>query len=709
MAKITSKADLNEGTEYTITLGTGVTLIEAGNLTEADGVTGKALFSALSDSWKSNATANRYRFPFRETVGELSELLEFRGGYVITSGDETFIRDTGVRYTSDFEGSTVTDEYLCLVQAGALDSAEQPYVLLATDTAPTNLNFTGTFNELVKIFDSGGDDDRASMIIFTRTQGRTYGYYDLTTEQQLSSLLPVAYLIPMTTAVDTNGSGTAGAVQSDAFIAANAPYTGMGGTGDGSDLYTTVTGSGFTTATVGSLSLNDVRQDTAGRWFICSGAGTIDAAGVADYTANGGTATLGAYTGERQIDGSYYAFNKIIDGNSGTKEQLWEFHQYMLRQTTDIDSSATTQRGDTSPPLLSWSGTTLVTATGVYVDSHLTAEQSEYIFTDVGGTERSIPFVPSVIINSVDSSGSATNFATGTRIQLYNSSAAAASDWAASTAYVIGDMVLRTSGIGTESGAGLWMECTTAGTSNGSEPTWDTTVGNTTADNTCTWTTRAVELYNNTPGAVSSLSTTYPSGANADATIRYRIASVDGSTGATLGMTGTISATSINSSVNLVQESDTVYVGYGIDGSTVTTFSADYTDTEVDVVTATNFTGTSLYAWWVNNLASEAGIRNFYGGISAIDSGNMKINDSVVNILIDNDTATNVYQTDTVRIFRDDSAYPVKVASTGGGGVDINWKNQVFVTETGVSGLTASESTQLFSLSNVGTVRSTNV
>jgi len=34
--------------------------------------------------------------------------------------------------------------------------------------------------------------------------------------------------------------------------------------------------------------------------------------------------------------------------------------------------------------------------------------------------------------------------------------------------------------------------CTTAGTSGGSEPTWATTIGNTTADNTVTWTCRAL-------------------------------------------------------------------------------------------------------------------------------------------------------------------------------------------------------------------------
>jgi len=58
-------------------------------------------------------------------------------------------------------------------------------------------------------------------------------------------------------------------------------------------------------------------------------------------------------------------------------------------------------------------------------------------------------------------------------------------DWQAATAYALGDVVKSTSGNET-----IYFHCTTAGTTDGSEPTWDTTVGNTTADNSATWTTR---------------------------------------------------------------------------------------------------------------------------------------------------------------------------------------------------------------------------
>ena len=58
--------------------------------------------------------------------------------------------------------------------------------------------------------------------------------------------------------------------------------------------------------------------------------------------------------------------------------------------------------------------------------------------------------------------------------------------WVASTSYALGDIVVPTAGLEN----GFRYECTTAGTSGGSAPTWNTTEGGTTTDNTVTWTTR---------------------------------------------------------------------------------------------------------------------------------------------------------------------------------------------------------------------------
>jgi hypothetical protein len=61
--------------------------------------------------------------------------------------------------------------------------------------------------------------------------------------------------------------------------------------------------------------------------------------------------------------------------------------------------------------------------------------------------------------------------------------------WAASTAYSLGDIVVpKGAGQGAENG--FRYECTTAGTSDASEPTWPTVEGETVDDNTVTWTCR---------------------------------------------------------------------------------------------------------------------------------------------------------------------------------------------------------------------------
>ena len=56
--------------------------------------------------------------------------------------------------------------------------------------------------------------------------------------------------------------------------------------------------------------------------------------------------------------------------------------------------------------------------------------------------------------------------------------------WAASTAFSVGDVRRATS----SQNSGLVFECTTAGTSGSSEPSWPTDIGSTITDNTVVWT-----------------------------------------------------------------------------------------------------------------------------------------------------------------------------------------------------------------------------
>ena len=64
----------------------------------------------------------------------------------------------------------------------------------------------------------------------------------------------------------------------------------------------------------------------------------------------------------------------------------------------------------------------------------------------------------------------------------------AVADWSASTAYAAGDFVAPLTA------NGRIFECVVAGTSGGSEPTWDTTLGFPTTDNTVTWRCRGAHV-----------------------------------------------------------------------------------------------------------------------------------------------------------------------------------------------------------------------
>jgi hypothetical protein len=75
--------------------------------------------------------------------------------------------------------------------------------------------------------------------------------------------------------------------------------------------------------------------------------------------------------------------------------------------------------------------------------------------------------------------------------------------WQASHAYVLGDVVVPTAGLEN----GFRYECTTAGTSGGSQPTWKTTEGDTNTDGTAVWTCKlGGHLGSGANGATLSLS-----------------------------------------------------------------------------------------------------------------------------------------------------------------------------------------------------------
>lgn len=212
--------------------------------------------------------------------------------------------------------------------------------------------------------------------------------------------------------------------------------------------------------------------------------------------------------------------------------------------------------------------------------------------------------------------------------------------------------------------------------------------------------TQDVETFNGVISGATEYTANYTTGTdygNGDV-IRVYLTYQSGVT-AKLGFQATAVASSAGWSVLADQQDDEVYNLNAIDGSAVTKFAADYVDDEIDISAASNFSSQEFYAWFVSTLTTEQGIRNFFGGYVAEDAANYRNNVATVSIYWDNLTTTNVYQTDSARIYRSDGQRPVKNggATTGGGGVDLNWREKVFLATTGGGPLTPTQEARLLS------------
>ena len=146
-----------------------------------------------------------------------------------------------------------------------------------------------------------------------------------------------------------------------------------------------------TSTSIGLTALNYI----ANRFPLAEAADSKISASDSDITTTtpytGMSITYGAIT--RTIGGVSYNFNILVDGNSGTTQQIYEFVQYSLRQATDIDDGVGTQVGQLADSLMIFEGDTLKTTTGVYIDNFQASDRNNIVFKDTGGTDRTFPFL----------------------------------------------------------------------------------------------------------------------------------------------------------------------------------------------------------------------------------------------------------------------------------------------------------------------------
>lgn len=330
MAKITSKAQLNVGTELTINEpARTITLNAAGNLVAKDGVTWQALYSKLVDLW-TTATYQDSPFP-AYAIDALSGQFQigtdgatFSGWTFANDTTRQMLRDGG---WSEFSGAGVLlRQYVGIVGLGGVSAGAQLYYQRTAVEAPTNFTFTDQANEGIQVFGdaaNGNFDTRAYFKAFVREQGKKYRDSVLADTGKTAT---GAYIVNVLLSNEDDLK-----IQAADGAMTGAPYNGI-------------------------------------------------------------TVTYFGANQDRLIGGVNYPFRVIINGNGATLEQIYTKVQYLLRQATDIDSGAGTVIGKTAAALLAFVGDQLETTTGVYIDNIQSADSNRVVFKDQNGVNRTNPF-----------------------------------------------------------------------------------------------------------------------------------------------------------------------------------------------------------------------------------------------------------------------------------------------------------------------------
>ena len=368
------------------------------------GVTGQTIYSFCKEEWLTDATLNELRFPFDPIFEQKLVLVD--GWKWADAQTRDVLRDVG---WEEIDGSKTAG----LQTLGDFNaSSDQAYYQqiagfdTTADASVTDFDKTGEVNEGVNFYGPGGTPDYSDFLkVFLRVSAKTYSQGELVTDQALSAVDFRFYGVPLTNATDiTDGSG---APTVDGTIDGSTPWTDM--------TVDYLKGALFETATATTYATGDVVQDGVGRWAFCTDPGTV-ATPAGGWAAFAGTSSWEAFAGEVQIGASYFAFNRIIDGGTGTTKEIYEWAQRQLRKTTDINNDtlgAANQNGNgeqfgrVANSLCYFIGDVLHSADGVGItnfDSNATNNIRQHDITVDGtgldaeglpvvSTTRSYPFV----------------------------------------------------------------------------------------------------------------------------------------------------------------------------------------------------------------------------------------------------------------------------------------------------------------------------
>lgn len=430
MAIIVDPDELNQGTEVTFnTTAKTITLNVAGNLSpivsQADGVTMKALYSFCKEEWKDDQSLIPFKFPFTPITDESYELIE---GWDFANDSSRYLIRTAGWAVRDTSGNT-TQQWAGIIGLGSIEANDQIY--FDQGAGVTNTQLQGQVNQAVQILsDPNGDgnfvdgfDRRSQFDLYVREQAQIYGKSNLSDIGVTGNMSPIAYRFPLSTASDLKISA------SDNSIDTSTPYTDATNQFTATDIsftnpstITTVGAVDFSGLSAGDTIIVTGTNDNDGTYEVSTANATTITVASSDITTEsaGGSFTIAESlmsityytTGQsRNIGGTSYNFGIIIDGAGGTAEQIYEFVQRQLRRSFDINAegTATDVLGQTADSLLLFVGNDLETlnatnpaggGTGVYIDNFQAADTNRITFRD--NTEPTTPVgFPFVAVTTV--------------------------------------------------------------------------------------------------------------------------------------------------------------------------------------------------------------------------------------------------------------------------------------------------------------------
>jgi len=482
MPKIIDGDDLNVGTEITInTTARTFTLLAAGNLVYKDGVTLQALYSKFIKLWET-AAYNSFPFPMYAIDAKSGQFeFGFDGSRFNDWGpadDATreALRDGGwneyvAAGTPDIAGTSTTGElkrrYVGIVSLGEFNASGQAYYQLDTTANPTNFVFADEPNQAVQIYgnidaDAGGDiaaDDfvgtasgavtpnatdfvaATQTITFASAHGLAEGEVIKITgsSQADNNKFYVVDTVPLTTTITTKETMVDASTQT-------ATATGVGF--DRSEFFRAyIRSQGFTfddsvladtgQIETGAYTVNVLLSNAADTNIVNTDA-EITGAEAATYA----NIDVSYYTASQSIDindvADNFDFRIIVDGDNKTLQQIYTKIQYLLRQTSDINTAgdAGTKRGDIQDSLMRFEGDKLICSNSVFIQNLRPQDQNNVDFFDQGGTKRIYDFAATLQLNfnSFLQSGG-----TGYFVAYITDSTTGADDYGTATAIVLQD------------------------------------------------------------------------------------------------------------------------------------------------------------------------------------------------------------------------------------------------------------------------------